>query len=331
MRLLGENTLPRVNGKEAVGAMDMVQVQMALSVARNKSFSAAAKELAYSQSTVSKRINAFELELGVRLFERKARAQVELTREGEQLLADLQAIERDAETLMSRAAQLKEHQGKRLRLGCLSGWSTFGEDEIIVAFNEHMKASSIEQVVGTRPYLTELMTTRRIDGLFLAIAEPKEILSLPEGFATQDVWDLRLKVACSANHPAAGKETVSLLDFKDDMFIFRKNRAERESDVKLNCFIEACESEGFSPEIEYADLRSSMAFSMVSAGLCVMPLMFKPKTLRSDMRLIPVDKDYYHFRVKFVYRADDDNELLREFVSFLKGYRRSFGKDVRDE
>ena len=83
MRLLGENTLPRVNGKEAVGTMDMVQVQMALSVARNKSFSAAAKELAYSQSTVSKRINAFELELGVRLFERKARAQVELTREGE--------------------------------------------------------------------------------------------------------------------------------------------------------------------------------------------------------------------------------------------------------
>lgn len=309
----------------------MVQVRMALSVARNKSFSAAAKELAYSQSTVSKRINALELELGVRLFERKARAQVELTHEGEQLLTDLQAVDRDVETLLSHAAELKESGGRRLRLGCLSGWSTFGEDEIIVAFNEHMKAASIEQVVGMRPYLTELLNARRIDGLFLALAEPKESLTLPEGFAMQDVWDLRLKIACSASHPAASKERVSLLDFKDDMFIFRKNRSNRENDVKLYCFVEACESEGFVPEIEYADLRSSMAFSMVSAGLCVMPLMFKPKTLRGDMRLIPVEKDYYHFRVKFIYRVDADNELLDEFVSFLKGYRRSFGKTVRDE
>lgn len=311
--------------------MDLIQVRIALAVARNKSFSAAGKELAYSQSTVSKRVGALEEELGVRLFERKTRARVELTAEGEQLLADLQAFERDAVLVLRHAADLRERAVNRLRIGCLSGWSTFGEDEIIIGFNEHRGCSSIDQEVGSLPYLVELLDTRRLDGLFLAIVESREHINCNGKLSAMDVWDLRLKIACSTSHPAASKEVASLTDFKDDTFLFRKTRRDRDDDTKLRCFIEACDGEHFTPEIEYADLRSSMAFSMVAAGICVAPLMFKPRSLRQDIALMPLDKDYYHFSVKFVYRSDNDSELLADFLDYLESYRRAFGKAVRDE
>ncbi|HIS39598.1 MAG TPA: LysR family transcriptional regulator [Candidatus Aphodovivens avistercoris] len=311
--------------------MDSIQVKMVLAVARNKSFSAAARELAYSQSTVSKRIGALENELGVRLFERKARAQVVLTEAGRRLLPDFEALERDGALLVLHAADMKEHAEQKLRIGCLSGWSTFGEDEIIIGFTERNPGSSIEQVVGSMPFLLDLLMTRRLDGLFVALAEPRERLDLGEGYRFQDIWDLRLKIACSESHPAAGRGCASLVDFKDDLFLFRKARSTREDDVKLRCFIDACASEGFTPEIEYVDVRPSMAFGMVSSGLCVAPLMFKPKTVRPGVRLMRLDKDYYHFSVKFVYHADNDSELLARFVRFLQRHRSPFGVSVRDE
>lgn len=51
--------------------MDSPQLEITLAVAREKSFSAAAQKLAYSQPTVSKRVDALEKELGLRLFDRK--------------------------------------------------------------------------------------------------------------------------------------------------------------------------------------------------------------------------------------------------------------------
>ena len=84
--------------------MDAEQIKIALSVAKNRSFSTAAKETAYAQSTVSKRIISLEKELGMRLFERKARAQVALTEEGEQLLPFLENIDQAYDRLAERVA-----------------------------------------------------------------------------------------------------------------------------------------------------------------------------------------------------------------------------------
>lgn len=54
--------------------MNLEEIDMVLSVIRNKSFSLAAQELSYSQPTISKHIDSLEKELRIKLFNRKTRA-----------------------------------------------------------------------------------------------------------------------------------------------------------------------------------------------------------------------------------------------------------------
>lgn len=81
-----------------------------LAVARTGSVSAAAEKLSVNQSTVSRRINAFESEINVRLFERLTTG-YQLTDEGEELLLRARRIEEEAfaieHDIMGKNANLK--------------------------------------------------------------------------------------------------------------------------------------------------------------------------------------------------------------------------------
>src|SRR5258706_11350848 len=63
-----------------------------LAIARNRSLAGAARALAVNHSTVFRRLNAFERELGVRLFERLPEGYVP-TVEGEEIRRQAEAIE----------------------------------------------------------------------------------------------------------------------------------------------------------------------------------------------------------------------------------------------
>lgn len=71
-----------------------------VTVARLLNFGEAARELNYSQSTVSEQIRSLEAELGVRLFERMGR-KVFLTNEGTRLLPYAKRLTREIENLKS--------------------------------------------------------------------------------------------------------------------------------------------------------------------------------------------------------------------------------------
>jgi DNA-binding transcriptional LysR family regulator len=70
-------------------------IRFFLAVARTGSISAAAHKLAVNQSTVSRRINGFEAQMNVRLFERLTTG-YRLTTEGEELLRRATRIEHEA-------------------------------------------------------------------------------------------------------------------------------------------------------------------------------------------------------------------------------------------
>jgi DNA-binding transcriptional LysR family regulator len=88
--------------------MEIKQIKSALAVAKHLSFSEAGLETAFSTSAVSKHIAALEQELGVYLFLRKGKAQIQLTQEGEVLLPYFQrmADEYDAITRQARALSM---------------------------------------------------------------------------------------------------------------------------------------------------------------------------------------------------------------------------------
>ncbi len=301
--------------------MDAEQVKIALSVAKNKSFSTAAKETAYAQSTVSKRIISLEKELGMRLFERKARAQVVLTEEGEQLLPFFENIDQAYDRLTERVALTKSEKSQHLTIGCLNGLSTFGEDDLILRYSTASPTVRIMQTEGTTSSLVSGLESHQIDAAFLVFISSDEYPELKKkSLEYQDLWSLRLKIALSKSHPCANLENPTLTDFCNETFLFRDFHKEGMGDSKIQRFVNACRQEGFEPDIQLLDSRTSMAFGMVAAQRGVAPLMYRPKTLRQDVIVKQLAKDYYRFNLKIVYRADDNSPALRSFLSYAERF-----------
>lgn len=100
--------------------MDVKHYQSFLAVARLLSFGEAARELNYSQSTISEQIQSLEDYLGARLFERLGK-RVFLTEQGRRLLPF-------AEQMVDRTAEIK---GLFSDKGCIAGTLNIGAAETL--------------------------------------------------------------------------------------------------------------------------------------------------------------------------------------------------------
>src|SRR5262249_5027044 len=93
-------------------------------VAARRSFSAAALELSYTQSSVSEAVAALERDLGVTLIDRSSRP-VELTPSGEIVLAHAETLLGQAAAIETDLVALTSGDAGRLRRGAFSpGWPT---------------------------------------------------------------------------------------------------------------------------------------------------------------------------------------------------------------
>lgn len=298
--------------------MNIDQIELALSIARNKSFSLAAREFSYSQSAVSKHISSFEKELGMKLFERGARSQVIVTPAGEQLLPYLTKADAAFNELRKQAKTLVHNNSISLRIGCPYSLSTLGEDEILLKFSNYHPEIHVNQVSDSSAVIIELLHDHLIDASFIAMARQDEYPELLKNrWDSRLLREFRLMMAISDKHPLINNEDIFLKDLSDETFLFRSYSNDMEHDPKVECFIQACRQEGFEPKLEFEDTRSSMLFGMVATGKYIAPLMMRPKTLHPNVKVKSLGKDYYHFQLKFFFDKKNPSGALRKFVDFL--------------
>ena len=103
-------------------------------VARHLNFRAAAEELSFTQSAISRQIQAMEEEVGVALFLRHTRA-VELTGAGAQLL---RAVLPSLETLDNTVRQIRRGAGRRSVT--ISTWASFASMWLIPRLEDFQSA-----------------------------------------------------------------------------------------------------------------------------------------------------------------------------------------------
>jgi DNA-binding transcriptional LysR family regulator len=105
--------------------LDLQRLQIFRRVATLRSFSAAALELSYTQSSVSEAVATLERELGVTLLDRSSRP-VRLTPSGEVVLGHAEALLAQTAAIETDLAALTRGDVGRLRLaGFYTAWSTF--------------------------------------------------------------------------------------------------------------------------------------------------------------------------------------------------------------
>ena len=105
--------------------LDLQRLQIFRTVATMRSFSAAALELSYTQSSVSEAVATLERELGVTLLDRSSRP-VRLTPSGEVVLGHAETLLAQTAAIETDLVALTSGDVGRLRLaGFYTAWSTF--------------------------------------------------------------------------------------------------------------------------------------------------------------------------------------------------------------
>jgi DNA-binding transcriptional LysR family regulator len=242
-------------------------------VARQRSFSRAARELALTQPAVSQQIRALETQLGARLIERR-RGLFALTAVGELLLAHADLL---SERLQLAETQLDEaiaDERGRLRLGAFPSVLATLVPTAVADLQLSVAARGVSIVQGNTE---ELVAGVRDGSLHLALcfqdaAEPRR-----EHAETrrEDLLDEPMVAAIPPDHRLAGRARVRLAELAEDSWT---------SATPDGLIYRACVAAGFEPRIAYLTGDPLAIRSLVAAGLAVT---LTPRLLAGQLEGIP--------------------------------------------
>jgi len=192
--------------------MDVLQnlalLRQFLAVAKGGSISAGAHALSISQPAVSKAIHRLEQELGVALFERRARGVV-LTRFGEGLLRHAKQIETEWNFAQSELGAFRAGRTGHLRVGAGLYFGAALLPPAIADLHERFPHLRVDLSVGPNPRTLPSLYGGDLDLVVGRIPAA----NVPDYIETRQIADVRLCVIASRRHELAGKRRIAAADF----------------------------------------------------------------------------------------------------------------------
>lgn len=283
--------------------MDINQIQYFLAIVETGGFTKAAESLLLSQPALSVSIRRLERELGITLFERGGRRAI-LTPAGQFFLETARDMWDRYQSTLNELRNFRSQP--TLRLGILR---TFRIDDIakmITMFREDHSNVVIELRDGNAKDLHNWLEQGDVDLLVT------ELTSLEDTETSLAMFQQKYLLAVPLNHPFAQKDTVTLAELDDQLFIGRNN-----------CEIwgkapQMFEAAGIEPRVVYLADREEWAISMVKAGLgiTIMPVWND----LSDVVYVPLAEANLFRTVGLKWRLQQNSEMVRLFRAFAANY-----------
>lgn len=313
--------------------MDLKQIETVLAVAETLSFSDAAWKVNFSPSSVSKQVSAVENELGIKIFERKARSKVMITKAGTSVIPYLRRIADAYNRLNLHVSSVLNDQDNSFIISCPNGFSTLGEERWISDYCRCYPEVQLHQIFADQKTALSMLSTGRIDAAFNMASE--NILDDYAAYLKHSIFlsnilpedklgiipleKKNIMIAVSEHHPAIKDGKVNLADLTNEKFFFRHFRENMEEDDKIQHFIQACHSENFHPDIKFiSDMRNTIVFSMVASGQGIAPLMHCPDFIYPGVKVLPLTKEYYTFTTVVYYLKTNRSTALNKFLDCIK-------------
>jgi len=281
--------------------MDLTGWRTFLSVCRLGSLSAAAVELGYTQSAISRQVAALEREIGVVLVERRPRGVVP-TAAGETFAQHARVVVTAADRAVrvaqeaaagrrllrhpDRAVRVAQEAAAGRRLLTVGATPSAAAGLVPTALRDLDAAWSL--TVALTPDLEEQVATGALD---LAV-----VTDAPPGLAADDrlvrdrLGDDAMRVVVAADHPAAAlrraprrvPRRARLADFADATWV-------EDNDGSAALLRSAAAKAGFAPRIDLAaaDLAGKTALVAAGHAVALVPGLLVP-ALRRDVVAVPV-------------------------------------------
>jgi len=195
--------------------MNFSQIKCFLAAAEYLSFTRAADSLYLSQPVLSRQIAAMEQELGIELFLREKKT-VRLTQAGQIMEEGLRRLAREYESVLERATAAHLGFAGNLNIGIVEGQNICPPlSDALQAFHRKYPDIRINPSRHTMRNLRSALINGQIDVAFTA----RFVVDEADELEYREVGTVKTMLCVPKSHPLAGKENLSLDDFRNDRFL----------------------------------------------------------------------------------------------------------------
>lgn len=218
------------------------------------SFTLAAQELNYAQSSISKMVADLEKEWGMTLLER-SKSGVCLTSAGEQIMPFLRKVLNDYHEMEGQIYRMNGIECGVVRIGTFSSVAINWLPNIFAKLQQDYPGIEYEMLLGDYEEVEQWIDKGRVDCGFLRLP------TLPK-FDTILLKQDEYKVVLPTGHPLAEKETIAIEDLNDLPFLLLEHGGKTEvSDLLERCHVH--------PDIQFTTWEDFAIMAMVEKGLGV--------------------------------------------------------------
>ncbi len=218
------------------------------------SFSAAARRLRKSQSTISTAVANLEADLGFELFDRSSRHPV-LTVQGEQVLGYVQSILAASARLDELAVSLSAQTEARLTFVLSDTLNPDVLEDLMNQFDQRFPHTEFECLIGEEEDVIDLLQKERAQ---IGLTEARE--SYPTGIgATRLSMQTRMAIYVSTTHPLAGQRAIQA----DELHGWRE--------LRLNTYLEREPSLAPGPVWSAPNYLLLLSMAVQGFGWCALP------------------------------------------------------------
>ena len=257
--------------------MDIRHLTYFIEVAKQKSFTKASQVLCLSQPTLSKMVKNLEEALKVELLDRSSK-KVVLTAAGEIVFEEGQKILGSFKDLSSVVNDMMNLKKGKLKIGVPPLIAVLFFPKIIREFRELYPGITIQLVEKSAAKVRQDVKNGTLDfGV--------DLLPVEGEFDVVPFMDEEMMLFVHSSSPLSTKEEVSLIEIKDEPFVYFQE------DSKLRqLVVEECRKLGFEPTISYESFNWDLISEMVAEnlGISIFPKSVVKKVDLSKVKVIPL-------------------------------------------
>jgi DNA-binding transcriptional LysR family regulator len=262
--------------------VDLDALRSFYEVARERSFSRAARNLHVSQPAMSVRIKTLEQELGERLFDR-ARQGVALTEAGAVLLESAEKIFGDVEEARARLRELRESGSGRVRIGCSDTASLYLLPPVLRKFRKGHEAAEITIRNAHTSEILDLLVRGELD--FGIVNRPT---SMDRRLEARVLFTEPFLLVCSREDPLARHAQLSLRSLDGRPMV-----ALERGTVTRDAVDRALRQAGARPRIvlETGNVEVQKLYAGLGFGCAILPKVAVSDADRRRLHVLPLKGD----------------------------------------
>ncbi len=294
--------------------MNNFRLEVFIKVAEKLSFTKAAKELYITQPAVTKHINAIELKLNSKLFERKGN-RIELTKAGIILLDYAKKIDNIYEQLQFELSALQQEYKGKLRIGASTTMTQYVMPTFMASFHSKFKDLTIKVINGNTEQIENALKQNEIDlGIIEGHSKRRE-------FHYVEFLKDEIVLAVRSSHRLSKKGEISIKELQTLPIIVREEGSGTLEFIVYHLKMNNLTLNDFNVEIQFGSTEGIKNYILHSDTFAFLSIQSIVNELRrNELSIIDVKNLEIKRYFNFIFPEGQQNPIVDLFIRYVRGY-----------